>query len=161
MHLLLAVAAALGVYLGVPSAHATDLSGLWVIDQPVWRRQLDITVAALLAHLPAEDLARMRARGVNPAEALRRAAAEGLAGTIEFLPGGIVRSVSRADGVSDDGHWALDGDVLRVEVGDVEGFTTLAGAVRGDRIMLAPVVDPTAPADEPLRRMVYPLLRRQ
>ena len=161
MHLLVATAVALSVFLGDAPARAADLSGLWVIDQAVWRQQLDVTVAALLAHLPAEDLARMRARGVNPDEALRRAAADGLVGTIEFLPSGIVRSVTRTDGVSDDGRWTLDGELLRVEVGDVEGFTKLSGPVRGDRIMLAPVLDTSAPTDEPLRHMVYPLQRRR
>lgn len=156
MRLLLATA----VMLGAIEASAADLSGLWAIDQAVWRKQLDLTVAAMLAHLPAEDLTRMRARGFDPAATLRRAATEGLDGTIEFLPGGVMRSVTHADGISDDGHWTLDGDTLRVEVGDVEGFTRLAGAVRGDRIMLAPVLDTSAPADEPLRHVVYPLLRR-
>lgn len=161
MHLLLAAAVTLSLILGVPPAHAADLSGLWVIDQAVWRRQLDFTVAAMLAHLPAEDLARMRARGVDPAAALRRAADEGLVGSIEFLPGGLVRSRTDADGISDDGHWAMEGEQLRVEVGDVAGFTSLAGAVRGDRIMLAPVLDDAASTDEPLRHMVFPLLRRR
>ncbi len=158
---LLAAAVMLSVSVGIHSARAADLSGLWVIDQAVWRQQLDVTVAAMLAHLPDEDAARMRARGVNPAEALRRAAAEGLVGTIEFLPGGVVRSMTPADGVSDDGHWALEGDELHVEVGDVDGLSNLSGAVRGDRIILAPVLDTSAPADEPLRHMVYPLLRRR
>lgn len=159
MHFLLATILTLALVAGAPMARAADLSGIWTLDRAQWRQQLDAMVAAMLVRMPASLTANLQAQGVDPADALRRAASDGLDGTIEFLPGGIVRSVTPADGITDDGHWTLDGNRLRVEVGDVDGVVALVGHVQGDRIALKPMLDAGNPVNEPMRHMVYPLVR--
>ena len=55
----------------------------------------------------------------------------------------------------------MDGLQVQVDVGDVDGITTLRGTLDGDRITLVPVVAPTTPGDAPIRQLVFPLVRRR
>src|SRR5688500_5611609 len=137
MRFVLAGFVALVLTLGGPALpRAADLSGVWVMDQAAWHRQLDGMIAAMLGQMPPAMLAQMRAQGMDPAGELRKAASQGLDGTIEFLPDGRVRSVTGAEGAREDGGWTLRGDTLRVGVQDAEGLEALVGPVAGDRITL-------------------------
>ncbi len=141
-------------------SRAADLSGTWAVDRAAWDLQLERILAAMLARMPPEAAAQMKAAGVDPAASFKEAAADGLDATVEFLPGGVVRTTSAADGTSEDGKWTLAGDDLRVEVDDAEGLEAMVGKVDGDRITLRPLI----PGDDPdmaiMREMVYPLVRR-
>jgi hypothetical protein len=161
MHALLAAMIALAVTALPGVARAADLSGVWVVDQVVWRQQLDGMIGAMLARMPADLVAQVRAQGKDPAEVFRAAAAEGLDGTIEFLPNGVVRSVTRAEGASEDGRWTLEGDRLRVEVDDADGLEALVGAVEPDRITLKPILEHPDPANPFLQEITYPLIRQR
>ena len=161
MHHVLAALVAVAVVLQPAVGWAADLSGVWVVDQVVWRQQLDGVIEAMLQRMPPELMAQVKAQGVDPAAAFREAAAEGLDGTIEFLPNGIVRSVTKSDGASEDGRWALNGDQLRVEVEDADGLEALVGAVEADRITLKPILEGAEPANAFMRELSYPLVRRR
>ena len=52
-------------------------------------------VAQMIGQMPAEVLAQMKARGMDPSAAFREAAEQGLDGTVEFLPTGVVRTTRR------------------------------------------------------------------
>jgi hypothetical protein len=160
MHLVVAALVAVAFALQPAVARAADLSGVWVIDQSAWRQQLEGVIAAMLRRMPPELVAQVKAQGVDPAVAFREAAAEGLDGTIEFLPGGIVRSVTGSEGASEDGRWALDGDLLRVEVEDADGLEALVGSVEADRITLRPILAQDEPANAFVRDIAYPLVRQ-
>jgi hypothetical protein len=161
MQALFAALVALTVALQPRGAHAADLSGVWVIDQAVWRQQLDRVVAAMLQRMPPELVAQVKAQGIDPAAAFQDAAAEGLDGTIEFLPNGIVRSVTRNEGASEDGRWVLAADQLRVEVADADGLEALVGMVEADRITLRPILEQDEPANAFVREITYPLIRQR
>ncbi|MFO1074279.1 MAG: hypothetical protein U1E17_16670 [Geminicoccaceae bacterium] len=141
-------------------ARAADLSGVWVIDQAAWQAQLDRTVAAMLRQMPPEALARLRARGGDPAQALRAAASQGLDGTIEFLPDGHVRTVTPKEGSDERSSWQLDGSKLRVKVADAEGIEALVGQVADDRITLRPILRHTTQRNAFMADLIYPLVRR-
>jgi hypothetical protein len=161
MRLVLATCLMIGLALSSPPARAADLSGVWTVDQAAWRQQLDSVIGAMLARMPPEMVAQLKAQGVDPARALRESATEGVEGTVEFLPGGTLRSVSRAEGPREDGRWRFDGDRLRVEVEDAQGLESLVGEVAGDRITLRPILaDPDAD-NAFLGELTYPLLRRR
>ena len=87
-------------------SRAADLSGTWAVDQAAWDMQLERILAAMLARMPPEAAAQMKAAGVDPAASFKEAAAGGLDATVEFLPGGVVRQTSVADGTSED-KWTL------------------------------------------------------
>ena len=57
-------------------ARAADLSGIWVIDQRVWRQQLDGMVGACWRACRPIWRRRCGRRGMDPAELLRRQAAQ-------------------------------------------------------------------------------------
>jgi hypothetical protein len=156
----LLVALALGSW-SPSTLRAADLSGLWEIDRPAWDRQLDGIVAGILARMSEVAKAELRAQGADPAQALRAAAAQGVNGTVEFLPGGRVRSVTNAEGTREDDRWRLDGTTLRVEVADAEGLEALVGEVAGDRIVLRPVLADPGHGDGLLAGIAYPLVRRR
>jgi hypothetical protein len=146
---------------GMPRlAGATDLSGVWQIDEPAWREQIDKIVASMLARMPPEMVAQLKAQGVDPG-AMMADAAGGLAeGTIEFLPGGIVRTTSPDEGTTEDARWQLDGDQLRVDVDESDGMEGMVGEVAGDRITLRPILDRSDPDTAMLQDLVFPLVRR-
>ena len=117
-------------------------------------------IGAMLARMPADLVAQVRAQGNDPAELLRSAAAQGLDGTIEFLPNGVVRSVTPREGASEDGHWTLNGDQLRVEIDDADGLEALVGAVEANRITLKPILADTGRDTALMRDITYPLVRQ-
>ena len=160
MPVLLAAIVVLTLAGGVAAAPAADLSGDWVIDRAAWRARLDGLAIALLARLPDDIVGRIRARGDDPAQVVRLAATGATDSTIRFLADGRVRSRGHGTGPHDDGHWSMDGLQVQVDVGDVDGITTLRGTLDGDRITLVPVVAPTMPGDAPIRQLVFPLVRR-
>jgi hypothetical protein len=161
MRSVLAGFVALVLTLGGPALpRAADLSGVWVMDQAAWHRQLDGMIAAMLGRMPPPMLAQMKARGMDPASELRKAASRGLEGTIEFLPDGRVRSVTRTEGAREDGSWTLRGDTLRVEVENADGLDALVGPVAGDRITLTPILKDPDPGNAFMGEMSYPLVRR-
>jgi hypothetical protein len=139
---------------------AADLSGVWVVDQAAWHRQLDGVIAAMLGRMPPTMLAQMRAQGMDPASELRRAASQGLDGTIEFLPDGRVRSVTDAEGAHEDGSWTLRDDTLRVEVQDAEGLEALVGPVAGAPQTPRPILKDPDPGNAFMAELSYPLVRR-
>lgn len=161
MHALLAAMISLALVAMPGVARAADLSGVWVVDQRAWRQQLDGMIGAMLARMPADLVAQVRAQGKDPAEVFRAAVAEGLDGTIEFLPNGVVRSVTPTEGASEDGRWTLDGNQLRVEVDDADGLEALVGAVEADRITLKPILEDTGPDNAFMRDITYPLVRQR
>jgi hypothetical protein len=160
MHAALAAMITLVVAVLPGAARATDLSGVWVVDQVLWRQQLDGMIGTLLTRMPPDLLAQVRAQGKDPAELFRAAATQGLDGTIEFLPDGVVRSVTGTEGASEDGRWTLDGDQLRVEVDDADGLEALVGVVEADRITLKPILENADSASAFMRDITYPLVRR-
>ena len=160
MHALLATMITFAIATLPAVARAADLSGVWVVDQRVWRQQLDGMIGAMLARMPADLVAQVRAQGNDPAELLRSAAAQGLDGTIEFLPNGVVRSVTPREGASEDGHWTLNGDQLRVEIDDADGLEALVGAVEDNRITLKPILADTGRDTALMREITYPLVRQ-
>ena len=160
MRLALAALSALFVCLGSPSIWATDLSGTWVIDQSQWSQQLDRLIDHMLARIPPKVAAQMKAKGMDPATEFREAAKEGLGDSIEFLPNGVVRTTSHDDAPSDDGHWTLKGDDIKIVVDDTEGLEAMVGKVEGDRIALKPILAADAPDAAFMRDMTYPLVRR-
>ena len=107
MRIIAAVLIAVAAWCDSGTARAADLSGVWAIDRPAWEQQLDRLVQAMLSRLPPEMAAQMEAQGIDPAGALKESAAGGLDSTIEFLPGGVVRTTGVEDGASDDGRWIL------------------------------------------------------
>jgi hypothetical protein len=142
-------------------ARAADLSGVWGVDRRAWDQQLDRIIAGMLGRLPPEAIAQIRADGADPTAGLREAASRDLDDTIEFLPGGVVRTRSARNGVSDDGRWSVTGDLVRIEVTDADGFQAMTGAVEGDRIALRPILADNHHDAGLLRQMVYPLVRRR
>jgi hypothetical protein len=142
------------------TARAADLSGVWAVDRAAWEGQLERMLSAMLARMPSEAAEQMRAAGVDPAAAFKAAAAEGLDATVEFLPGGVVRTTDPADGATEDGKWTLTGDELRIVVEDAEGLEAMVGKVDGDRIELRPIIEGDDPDTAFMREMTYPLVRR-
>jgi hypothetical protein len=159
MRIVAAVCLAVVACCGAALARAADLSGVWGIDRPAMERQLDRVVAAMVDQLPPEEMTQMRAQGIDPAAVLRRSVAEGLDSTVEFLPGGVLRTTSAADGAQDDGRWTLAGNELRIEVDDAEALEAMVGTVEGDRITLRPLLAADDPEFAFLREMTYPLVR--
>lgn len=149
----------LGIAAG--AAQAADLSGVWEVDQPAWTRQTDRIVASVLAQLPPEAAAQMRAQGIDPATAFREAASAGLDGTVEFMPGGLVRTTTPEEGAAADARWSLTGNELTVQVDDAEGLAAMVGRVEGDRITLRPVLASDDPDLAFMRELVFPLVRRR
>jgi hypothetical protein len=142
------------------SGRAADLSGVWAVDRVAWERQLDRILTAMLARMPPEAAAQMRAAGVDPATSFKDAASEGLDATVEFLPGGVVRTTGAADGASEDGRWTLVGDELPGVVDDAEGPEAMVGRVDGERIELRPIIAGDDPDLAIMREMTYPLIRQ-
>ena len=157
----LARAAMLGslLCLGAVSARAADLSGTWALDQAQWGQQLDRLVGHMLARVPPEIVAKLKAKGMDPAGTVREAAQEGLGDTVEFLPNGVVRTSSRDDDPDDNGRWTLDGDDLRITVDDAEGLEAMVGKVEGDRITLKPILAEDAPDAAFMKDLTFPLVR--
>ena len=143
------------------SGRAADLSGVWQIDQAAWSEQVDRMVAAMLAQMPADVVAQLKAQGADPGAAMKEAAGSFSEGTIEFQPDGVVRTTTAEEGATQDARWRLDGDTLRIEVDDADGMGAMVGSVEGDRILLRPVLERD---DDPemafLRDLVFPLVRR-
>jgi hypothetical protein len=161
MRIIAAVLIAVAAWCGSGTARAADLSGVWAIDRPAWEQQLDRLVQAMLGRLPPEMAAKMKAQGIDPAGALKESAAGGLDSTIEFLPGGVVRTTGAEDGASDDGRWILSGEELRIEVDDADSLEAMVGTVDGDRITLRSLVVGDDPELALMREMIYPLVRRR
>ena len=86
MRLALAALSALYLCLGSPSIRAADLSGTWVLDQAQWSQELDRLIDHMLAKVTPRVAAQMKAKGMDPATEFRKAAKEGLGGSVEFLP---------------------------------------------------------------------------
>ncbi|MFL5332972.1 MAG: hypothetical protein ACJ8H8_07270 [Geminicoccaceae bacterium] len=160
MRLALAALSALFLCLGSPSTRAADLTGTWVIDQAQWSQELDRLVDHMLAKIPPKVAAQMKAKGMDPATEFREAAKEGLSDSIEFLPNGVVRTTRHDDAPSDDGHWTLEGDDIKIVVDDAEGLEAMVGKVEGDWITLKPILAGDAPGAAFMRDMTYPLVRR-
>ena len=91
-------------------------------------------------HAPGQRAAQLKAQGVDPGAALRDGALDDIVGTVEFLPGGVVRSTTPKDGTREDAHWQLDGDDLQITVNDAKGMEGMVGRVEGDRITMKPVI---------------------
>jgi hypothetical protein len=142
------------------SAFAADLSGVWEIDQAAWRQQVDRMVDAMLAKMPPEAAAQLKAQGVDPGATLRDGALDDIVGTVEFLPGGVVRSTTPKDGTREDAHWQLDGDDLQITVNDAKGMEGIVGRVEGDRITMKPVIANDNEDTAFLRQLEFPLVRR-
>lgn len=146
--------------LGAFSTRAADLSGTWALDQAQWEPQLDRLIDHMLAKIPPDVIAKMKAKGMDPATSFRAAASEGLGESIEFLPNGIVRTNSGEDEPDQDGHWTLKGNDLRITVDDAEDLEAMVGKVDGDRITLKPVFKSDAEDAALMKDMVFPLVRK-
>lgn len=160
MRIVAAVLFALVWALAPGSGRAADLSGVWAVDRVAWEQQLDRILTAMLARMPPEAAAQMRAAGVDPAASFKDAASEGLDATVEFLPGGVVRTTGLEEGASEDGRWTLAGNELRVVVDDAEGLEAMVGRVDGNRIELRPIIAGDDPDLAIMREMTYPLIRQ-
>ena len=145
--------------LSTQSARAADLSGTWVLDQAQWDQQLDSLVQHMLAKIPPDMMAKMKAKGMDPATSFREAAKEGLGSTVEFLPNGVVRTASKDEEPTEDAHWSLKGDDLRIVVDDAEDMEAMVGKVEGDRITLTPIVKEGASGADFMKDMTFPLVR--
>ena len=141
---------------------AADLSGVWQIDQAAWSEQVDRMVAAMMAQMPPEVVAQIKAQGADLSAAMKEAAGSFSEGTIEFRPDGTVLTSTTEEGTTQDARWQLDGDTLRIEVDDADGLSAMVGSVEGDRILLRPVLERDADADMAfLRDLEFPLVRRR
>ncbi|MFO1050191.1 MAG: hypothetical protein U1E52_20110 [Geminicoccaceae bacterium] len=158
MRILAAIATFLALYLTHAGVRAADLSGVWVIDEPVWQQQVDRLVGTMLGQMPPEALAKMKEQGMDPVAAMKEGMTSALSGTVEFLPDGRVRTTTKEDGQSEDARWQLDGNALRIMAEDAGEMT---GRVEGDRITLHPVVDDDDPEHAMLRDLEFPLVRQQ
>ncbi|MFZ1430431.1 MAG: hypothetical protein WAS21_27100 [Geminicoccaceae bacterium] len=144
----------------IPSARATDIGGVWNFDQAAWAAQTDKLMAAMLAALAPQDLAAMKASGIDVEKAYREGLSEPIDGAIEFLPGGRLRVTAAGEETVEEGTWALHGDQLRVEYPNGEQRDALEGSVAGDRIVLKPVItDPSSPDAPVLDAIVVTLVR--
>ena len=143
------------------TVRAADLSGVWQIDQAAWSEQVDRMVAAMMAQMPPEVVAQIKAQGADLSAAMKEAAGNFSEGTIEFRSDGTVLTSTTEEGTTQDARWQLDGDTLRIEVDDADGLSAMVGSVEGDRILLRPVLDRDADADMAfLRDLAFPLVRR-
>ena len=138
-------------------AWAADLSGVWELDQAAWQQEVDELVAKMVAQLPPEAIEGMKRNGVDPAATLKDSATNNMAGTVEFLPDGKVRTTTAEEGTTEDSRWQLDGDELRIDAPDAG---VLTGRVEGERIVLHPVIDESDPNAAMLRDLAFQLVRR-
>ena len=158
----LALALILSLLMGVPCARAADLGGIWKFDQAAWAAQSDKLLAAMLAAIPAKDMADMKAAGIDPEKAYREGLSEPIDGTVEFLPDGKLRAQASGETTMEEGTWKLDGDQLHVEYPNGETRDALEGSVAGDRIVLKPVVtDESAAEAQVLAAVVVTLVRQR
>ncbi|MGE3290702.1 MAG: hypothetical protein AB7I59_27625 [Geminicoccaceae bacterium] len=147
----------LALCLSQAAVRAADLSGVWVIDQPAWERQVDRLVAAMMAQMPPDLLAQMKESGTDPTAAMKEGVSSAMTGTVEFLPDGVVRTTTDDDGATEDARWEMDGDQLTIESDDAGA---MVGQVTGDRITLRPVVPEGDQERAMLRDLEFPLIRQ-
>ena len=115
----------------------------------------------MLARMPADLMAKMQAQGIDPAEASfggpRR---RGWSGTIEFLPNGVVRSVTTAEAPTEDGHWTAERQQLRVEVDDAEDWRPWSAMSRATGSRSSRSLKEAASGTDFMKDMTFPLVRR-
>lgn len=142
------------------AARAADLGGVWKFDQAAWAAQTDQLMAAMLAALAPQDLAAMKASGIDVEKAYREGLSQPIDGTIEFLPGGKLRVTASGEETVEEGNWEMHGDRLRVEYPNGAQRDALEGGVSGERIVLRPVIpDPSSP-DAPVLQAIVITLKR-
>ncbi len=161
MRIVAALMLAIATCCGAGTLRAADLEGVWGLDQPAWERQVDRIVQSMLSRIPPEAMAQMKAQGIDPSFMIKQTVAKSLDSTIEFLPGGVVRTNSVDDGTSDDGRWTLAGDELRIEVADADSLEAMVGKVEGDRMTLHPIVAGDDPDLAFMRELIFPLVRHR
>lgn len=150
----------LALLTAIPCAGAAQIEGVWKFDQAAWAAQTDKLMAAMLAALSPQDLATMKASGIDVEKAYREGLSEPINGTIEFLPGGRLRATAAGETTVEEGSWELHGDQLRVEYPNGAQRDALVGSVVGDRIVLKPVItDPSSPDAAILQAIVVTLVR--
>ena len=156
----LVAALLLGLLAALPGARAADLDGVWKFDQVAWAAQTDKLMAAMLAALAPQDLAAMKASGIDVEKAYREGLSQPIEGAIEFLPGGKLRVTASGEETVEEGSWEMQGDRLRVEYPNGAQRDALEGGLVGDRIVLKPVItDPSSPDTPVLEAVVVTLMR--
>jgi len=156
----LATALLVALLTAIPGARAANLDGVWKFDQAAWAAQTDKLMAAMLAALAPQDLAAMKASGIDVEKAYREGLSQPIDGAIEFLAGGKLRVTASGEETVEEGSWEMHGDRLRVEYPNGEQRDALEGGLSGDRIVLRPVItDPSSPEAPVLQAIVITLQR--
>ena len=122
--------------------------------------QTDKLMVAMLAALSPQDLAAMKASGIDVEKAYREGLSQPIDGAIEFLPGGKLRVTASGEETVEEGSWEMSGDRLRIEYPNGAQRDALEGGFSGDRIVLRPVITDPSSHDAPVLQAIVVTLKR-